>query len=69
MITNKLFFPVKAFDPGLKLLEAPSMFSISTSVLRKSRDFLIVDLFPLRQINADLSSANEVLARIHEIVL
>ena len=45
------------------------MFSISTSVLRKSNDFLIVDLGPLRKINADLNSANEVLACIHEIVL
>ena len=33
---------------------------------RKSHDFLIVDLVPLRHINADLRSANEVLARIHE---
>ena len=48
---------------------APSMFSISISVLRKSHDFLMVDLVPLRHINADLRSANEVLARIHEIVL
>ena len=47
---------------------APSMFSISMSVLRKSHDFLMVDLVPLRHINADLRSANEVLARIHEIV-
>ena len=45
------------------------MFSISTSVLWKSHDFLIVDLLPLRQINADLSGANKVLARINEIVL
>ena len=47
----------------------PSMFSISMSVLRRSHDFLMVDLVPLRHINADLRSANEVLARIHEIVL
>ena len=48
---------------------APSIFSISISVLRKSHDFLMVDLVPLRHINADLRSANEVLARIDEIVL
>ena len=45
------------------------MFSISISILRKSHDFRTVDLVPLRQINADLKSAKEVLARIHEIVL
>ena len=45
------------------------MFSISISILRKSHDFRTVDLVPLRQINADLRSAKEVLARIHEIVL
>ena len=48
---------------------APLMLSISMSVLWKSHDFLIVDLVPLRHINADLRSANEVLARNHEIVL
>ena len=44
------------------------MFSISISVLRKSHDFLTVDL-GLRQINADLRSLKDVVARIHEIVL
>ena len=39
-----------------------------TNQLRKSHDFRTVDLVPLRQINADLRSAKEVLARIHEIV-
>ena len=48
---------------------APSMLSTSISMLRKSHDFLIVDLVPLRHINADLRSANEVLARIHGVVL
>ena len=48
---------------------APLMLSISMSVLWKSHDFLIVDLVPLRHINADLRGANEVLACIHEIVL
>ena len=48
---------------------APSVFSVSLSVLRKSLDLLTVDLVPLRQINVDLRSAKEVLARIHEIVL
>ena len=43
--------------------------SISISVLRKSHDFLTVVLVPLRQINADLRSAKEILAPIHEIVL
>ena len=48
---------------------APLMLSISMSALWKSHDFLIVDLVPLRHINKDLRSANEVLARIHEIIL
>ena len=42
------------------------MFSIVISVLRKSYDFLTVDLVPLRQINADLRGAKEILARIHD---
>ena len=50
-------------------INRPSVFSISISVLRKSHDFRTVDLVPLRQINADLRSTKEVLARIHEIVL
>ena len=45
------------------------MLAISMSVLWKSHDFLIVDLVPLRHINADFRSANEVPVRIHEIVL
>ena len=32
-------------------------------------DAYMTDLVPLRQINAGLKSAKEVLARIHEIVL
>ena len=48
---------------------ASSVFSISIPVLQKSHDFLTVDLVPLRQINTDLRSAKEVLARIHEISL
>ena len=43
---------------------APLMLSISISVLRKSPDFLIVDLVPLRHINADLRSEKEVLASL-----
>ena len=63
-------FPLASSNVSLKKPHiAPSMLSISISMLRKSHNFLIVDLVPLRHINADLRSAHEVLARIHEIVL
>ena len=50
---------------------APSLVSISRSMLRMSHAALLdlTTLVPLKHINADLSNENEVLARIHEIVL
>ena len=47
---------------------APSTTSTSISTFLMSRGTLLV-LEPLRQTNADLKSANEVLVLIHEMVL
>ena len=50
---------------------APSLVSISRSMLRMSHAALldVNTLVPLKHSNADLGNENEVLARIHEIVL
>ena len=45
------------------------MFSISIFSISKVPYFITVDLVPLRQINADLRSAKEVLVHMHEIAL